>query len=212
METLNDELNKITAILQELDSQKNNYIFLPESALSTDPWDLSGRVAGTADEGTADDDLATNRQVDASGPNWLEDNDTESAVGSEGQWNTVFSQSNIIIQGSADKVMDLMTQFFGFIQNRDANEATFQVRYRYQVDCYSQVSKETNANYLYKVPGTSMIAFNFMDIARAIDYSNGNCTLMVAIDIKPIGVDSGLLYVQWGNLAVNTSEPRTLGP
>ena len=82
------------------------------------------------------------------------------------------------------------------------------MRYRYQVDCYAQVTKIANISYPVKVAATSAIPFSFMDIAQDIDYTNGNCTLSVGLDIYPLDADSAQLYIQWGNLAVNTSEPR----
>ena len=82
------------------------------------------------------------------------------------------------------------------------------MRYRYQVDCYAQVTKIANSAYPIKVAATSAIPFSFMDIAQDIDYSNGNCTVSIGIDIYPQGASSADLWLQWGNLAVNTSEPR----
>lgn len=206
---LNDELNMVTMILQELEREKANYINLPNSAGDATPWDFSGRAAGSAGEDDAEDSLATNRQVDASGPNWVADDNAQTPVGVVGQWQTIYSASGIVIQGDeVSKTFDLLSQFFGFIQNRNGNEAMFKVRYRYQVDSYSQVTKSTNGDYPVLVPGNSSIPFNFMDIAQDIDYLNGDGTLYVAVDIYGLDVDSGDLYVEWGNLAVNTSEPR----
>lgn len=206
---LNDELNKFVAIMQELNEQKGSFISLPQSALSSTPFSANGRAICNINESAIANCAATNRQVDADGPNWLADNDAESAIGAALQWNTVFSAANIKIEGNdADRLFDLMTEFFGFIQNRNSNQAIFLVRYRYQVDCYSQITKDSNQVYPIKIPGTSAIPFNFMDIAQDIDYQNGNCTLAVGIDFFPQDANSGDLFIQWGNLSVNTSEPR----
>ena len=212
IESLNDELNNMTLILQELERQKLTYLYLDSSAGAGTAWDLSGRAAGNAGEGAGDATLATNRQVDASGPNWLDDNDTESQVGTNGQWNTIYSAANIPIEGTeasdGTRTFDLMTQFFTFLQNRGGSEASFYLRYRYQVDCYAQVTKIANNSYPVKVAATSTIPFSFMDIAQDIDYTNGNCTLSVGIDLYPLDANSADLWLQWGNLSVNTSEPR----
>ena len=206
---LNEELNRFVHIMQELAQQKANYISLPESAVAATPWDLADRAAGNAGESAADDALATNRQVDASGPNWLADDDAETQVGTQDQWQTIYSAAGIVIEGNdTTKLFDLLTEFFCFIQNRGGAEASFYVRYRYQVDCYAQVTKIANSAYPIKVAATSAIPFSFMDIAQDIDYSNGNCTVSIGIDIYPQGASSADLWLQWGNLAVNTSEPR----
>ena len=210
--SLNDELNEHVMIMQGLLRQKQTYLYLPESAGDGTAWDLSGRPAGSAGESTSDTALVTNRQMDASGPNHLADDDGETAVGVNGQWNTIYSASGIVIEGTeaadGSRTFDLLTQFFGFLQNRAGAEASFYVRYRYQVDCYAQVTKIANISYPVKVAATSTIPFSFMDIAQDIDYTNGNCTLSVGLDIYPLDADSAQLYIQWGNLAVNTSEPR----
>ena len=156
--------------MQELDKQKDSFISLPQSSLASTPLSASDRSICDINESAVADCAATNRQVDANGPNWLADNDSESAVGSALQWNTVFSAANIKIEGNdTTRFFDLMTEFFGFIQNRNSNEAIFYIRYRYQVDCYSQITKITNSTYPIKIPGTSAIPFNFMDIAQDID-------------------------------------------
>jgi hypothetical protein len=206
---LNNELSRMIAIMQELEAQAEKYISLPDSALDSTPWNGSGRAMCNIAESAADNCAATNRQVDANGPNWLADNDSEYAVGDELQWNTIFSAANIVIEGNdTTKFFDLMTQFFALIQNRNASEALFYIRYRYQVDCYSEVTKIANPVYPIRIAGTSAIPFNFMDIAEDIDYTNGNCTVSVGIDIYPQDANSGDLFIQWGNLSVNTSEPR----
>lgn len=209
IELLNRDLNKIVHILQELEELKGTYLHLPENATTDVPFDADGKAICNVGESDDLDCLATNRQVDASGPNWLDDNDVEAAVGVEGQWNTVWTASSVVIQGNdTTKLFDLMTQFFSFVQNRGGSEASFYVRYRYQVDCYSQVSKATNPSYLIKVPPTSAIPFSFMDIEQDIDYLNGNGTLIVGIDFYPVGAASADLWLQWANISVNTSEPR----
>lgn len=206
---LNDELNKVVAIMQELKRDKDLYLSLPEGSVDSTPFDAAARPIGNIGETSDGASVATNRQVDANGPNWLEDNDVEAAIGSYDQWNTVFQASSIVIEGNdTTKLFDLLTEFFGFIQNRNAAEASFYVRYRYQVDCYSQVTKIANSSYPVKVGATAAIPFSFMDIAQDIDYSNGNCTVTVGIDFFPMGASSNDLYIQWGNLSVNTSEPR----
>lgn len=212
IQTFNDELNMITMILQELERDREKFLSLDRSAGTLTAWNLSGRAAGNAGEGTNEDTLATNRQVDASGPNWLADDDAETPLGPNGQWNTMYSAAAIPIQGTENadgsRVFDLLTEFFTFIQNRGGATASFYVRYRYQVDCYAQVTKIANSNYPVKVGPTETIPFCFMDIEQDIDYTNGNCTLSVGIDVYPLDADSADLYMQWGNLAVNTSEPR----
>ena len=206
---LNDELNKYAAIMQELDKQKDSYISLPQSSLASTPFSASDRAICDLSESAVADCAATNRQVDANGPNWLAENNSESPVGAALQWNTVFSAANIKIEGNdTTRFFDLMTQFFGFIQNRNSNQAIFLVRYRYQVDCYSQITKDSNQVYPIKIPGTSAFPFSFMDISQDIDYTNGNCTLSVGIDFFPQDANSADLFIQWGNLAINTSEPR----
>ena len=211
IDLLNTELNKHIGIMQELDGQKDSYISLPDSALSSTPYDADGRGVCNIEERGGDACAATNRQVDANGPNWLEDNDNQTAVGTEDQWNTLASQSAIVIEGGvvgAVKTFDLLTQFYTTVQNRGGAEASFYIRYRYQVDCYSMITKIGNSSYPIKIGASSAIPFSFMDIAEDIDYSNGNCTLFVAIDIFPVGTSSSSLYAEWVNFAVNTSEPR----
>jgi len=206
---LNNELSRHIAIMQELEAQKEKYISLPDSALDSTGWDASGRKLCDLAESAGNDCAATNRQVDANGPNWLADTDVVFAVGAALQWNTIFSASNIVIEGNdTTKFFDLLTQVFGFLQNRDSAAALFHVRYRYQVDCYSQITKVLNPSYPVRITGTSAIPFSFMDIAQDIDYTNGNCTVSVGIDIYPQDANSANLYIEWGNLAVNTSEPR----
>jgi len=208
---LNNELARMIAIMQELEAQKDSYISLNDGSFDTTPFQASGRAICGLSESDGETCAATNRQVDASGPNWLADDDAESAIGSYDVWNTVFQQSGIEIQGKVVdtvRTFDLMTQLFGFIQNRNGSDAQFYVRYRYQVDCYSAVAKIANIAYPVIVPANSAIPFHFMDIAQDIDYSNGDCTVMVAVDIRPMGTASDDLYIQWGNLSVNTSEPR----
>jgi len=208
---LNHELTKIIAICQELESQTGTYLSLPEGSLSDEPFDASGRSICNVGESEDDDCLATNRQADAQGPNGLKDDDLETAIGAYDQWNTIMTITDVVIQGSVTtttKLFDLMTQYFAFIQNQGGAEASFRVRYRYTVECYSEITKETNSSYLIKIPPTSSIPFHFMDIEQDIDYFNGAGTLIAAIDIFPVGANSGELYVQWGNMSVNTSEPR----
>ena len=211
IDLMNTEFNRIYAIAQDLAAQKAKYISLDDNALDSTPWNAAARALCNLVESADGDCAATNRQVDANGPNWLEDNDTQSAIGAEDQWNTVFGQAGIVIEGGvvgAVKTFDLLTQFFTFLQNRGGAEASFYVRYRYQVDCYAMITKIANSSYPIRVPATSAIPFSFMDIAEDIDYSNGNCTLAVYIDIYPIGASSADLYAEWGNFSVNTSEPR----
>jgi len=209
IDQLNNELNKITTILQELEKQKLNYLSLPSNVLDATDWDLSLRAACNAGESADDDCLATNRQVDANGPNWLEDNDTENAVGATDVWNTIASQAAIKIEGNdTTKFFDLKTDFFCILQNRDAQQAFFKIRYRYHVDCYTEVAKESSQTFLTRIGGNESIPFHFMDIAEDIDYTNGNCTLSVFVDIQGVGSDSASLWTQWRNFAVNTSEPR----
>lgn len=212
IQKLNDELNMVTMILQELERQRARYISLDLSAGDNTAWNLAGRPAGNAGEGGNEDTLATNRQVDASGPNWLADDNAETPLGANGQWNTMYSAAAIPIQGTVDddgtRTFDLLTEFFTFIQNRGGAEASFYIRYRYQVDCYAQVTKIANSNYPIKLGPTEAMPFSFMDIEQDIDYTNGNCTLLVGIDVYPLDANSADLWMQWGNLAVNTSEPR----
>jgi len=206
---LNNEFSKVYTILQELEAQKEKYISLPDSALDATGWDAAARSLCNLVESAGDTCAATNRQVDANGPNWLNDTDIATAVGAEDQWNTVFSATGIVIEGNdATKFFDLMTQAFGFLQNRNGAEASVYARYRYQVDCYSEITKIANSSYPVRIAATSAIPFSFMDIAQDIDYTNGNCTVTVAVDIFPIGSNSDNLYMEWSNLAVNTSEPR----
>ena len=207
--TLNDQLNKIVAIEQELAAQKDKYISLPADAIATTSWDLSGRAACNAGEGAGDACLATNRQVAANGPNWVYDDDVQAAIGSANIFNTVVQETGIEIQGrEPDQVMDLITHFFCHIQNRDGLPAEFYIRYRYQVDCYSEVVKEFSSDYRIKVGALAAIPFHFMDIEQDIPYGGGNCTLTVAIVIKPLGANSENLYTESRNLSVTTMTPR----
>jgi len=211
IDLLNTELNKFIAIMQELDEQKSKYISLPDNSLDATSWDAALRSLCNLKESAGAACASTNRQVDANGPNWIENNNAQSAIGAVDMWNTVFSQTGIVIQGGivgAVKTFDLLTQFYTTLQNRGGAEASFYIRYRYQVDCYSMITKIGNSSYPIRIGPTSAIPFNFMDIAEDIDYSNGNCTLLVGIDIYPIGSDSASLFAEWGNFAVNTSEPR----
>lgn len=206
---LNKDLNKVTHILQELKELKDTFLYIPESSPASAAFDGSGREFGSAGEGSAADSLATNRQVDANGPNFLGDSEGESAVGTQDQWNTVFTQSGIVIQGNDDdKLFDLMTQFFSFIQNQNGAEASFYMRYQYQVDSYATITKVFNNAYPVKIPATSALPVHFMDIAQDIDYLNGDGTLTIWVDIYPIGAASANLYLDSSNLSVNTSEPR----
>ncbi len=206
---LNTQLNKVIAIEQELAALKANFINLGQGVLAGTDWDFEQRAACNAKESADDDCLATNRQVDANGPNWLEDTDDETAVGAADAWQNLLIKSLIKIEGNdSTKFFDLYSKFFCILQNRGGNPATFRIRYRYQVDCYSLVSKESAATFQIDIPALSAIPFSFMDIAQDIDYTNGNCTLMVAVDIRPVGADSASLWAQWKNLAVNTSDPR----
>ena len=206
---LNTQLNKVIAIEQELAALKANFINLGQGVLDSTAWDFENRAACNAKESAADNCLATNRQVDANGPNWLEDTDDETAVGAADAWQNLLIKSLIKIEGNdSTKLFDLYTKFFCILQNRDAQTASFRIRMRYQVDCYSLVSKESNQTFLITIPGNSAIPFGFMDIVQDIDYTNGNCTLMVAVDIQGIGSDSADLWAQWKNLSVNTSDPR----
>ena len=211
MDLLNTELNKYVAIMQELDAQKAKYISLPDSATDDTDFAASGRALCGLGESEDADCAATNRQVDASGPNAVVDDDAETAIGVSGQWQALAQVTGVVIQGtvtSTTKLFDLLTQYFCVLQNRGGSEASFRVRFRYTVECYSEISKEQNVSYLMKVPATSSIPFSFMDIEQDIDYFNGLGTLIVAIDIYPVGSNSDSLYAQWGNLSVTTSEPR----
>jgi len=206
---LNDELNKHITIMQELKRDKDTYLSLPEGSADSEPFDAAARAICNLGESSDGGCAATNRQVDANGPNFLSDNDIATAIGTVDQWNTVVVDASIVIEGNdTTKLFDLLTQFYTTIQNRGGAEASFYIRYRYQVDCYSEITKVGNSSYPIRIAPTSAIPFNFMDIARDIDYTNGNCTLQVALDIFPIGSSSASLYAEWKNLAVNTSEPR----
>jgi len=206
---LNNEFSKLFAICQELEAQKEKYISLPDSAMDTTGWDAAARALCNLAESAGDACAATNRQVDANGPNWLTDNDIATAVGAIDQWNTVASASAIVIEGNdTTKLFDLLTQFYTTLQNRGGAQASFYIRYRYQVDCYSMITKIGNASYPIRIGASSAIPFSFMDIAQDVDYANGNCTISVYLDVFPIGASSASLYGEWSNLAVNTSEPR----
>lgn len=211
---LNNEFSKIYTILQELEAQKQKYITLPDSAFDTTDWDMSGRALCNINESEDGDCAATNRQVDASGPNWLENDGTTDPVGTENQFNTIIVKTGIVIQGKlvgtpvTEKTFDLMSHLSCSIQNRAGAEASFYVRYRYQVDCYSAITKIFDSSYPIRIPASSSIMFNFMNIAQDLDYFNGNCTLEVAIDLYPMGSNSGDLFTETINLSVNTSEPR----
>lgn len=209
---LNLEFNKIIAILQEQFAQAGRFITLAVSSISSDPWDFDSRSTLNVGESSADSAAATNRQVDASGPNFLVDDNLETAVGAGGVWRNMILDANTIIEGASSstaKTFDLMTEFFCILQNRNANEASFRIRYRFLVDCYSEVTKDSNVSFTIKIAGNSAIPFHFMDIEQDIDYINAELgTVQVAIDIYPLGVDSDNMYMQWRNLAINTSEPR----
>jgi len=211
---LNNEFAKIYTILQELEAQKQKYMTLPDSALDTTAWDVSGRALCNISESEDDDCAATNRQVDASGPNWLNDDDLETAVGPTDQWNPIITESSIKIQGkvvgdpATEKTFDLLSHFYTTLQNRSGAEASFYLRYQYQVDCYSAITKIGNSSFPIRIAPSSSIPFSFMDIAQDIDYFNGDCTLSVSLDIYPLGPNSGNMYAESKNLSVNTSEPR----
>jgi len=208
--SLNDELNKIIAIEQELAALKGNFMHLPESAIATDPFDAATRGIDNLGELAALDSAATRRQVSASGPNGLADDDLETGPLTINQWNTVISITNVVIQGkttATTKLFDLVTQYFTLIQNRAANEAEFHLRYRYIVDCYSEISKQQSSVYRIKVPLTSSVPLPFMDVVQDVDYFNGNGTLSVFIDIFPNGSAAANLFTQCNNLTVTTSEP-----
>lgn len=208
---LNDELNKHVGIMQELRRDKDTYLNVPEGQPDGTGFDADARTICNAGESNGAACLATNRQVDASGPNWLFDSNNESAVGNYNQWNEIVSETGIVIQGTetaTTKLFDLMTQYYTTLQNRNGAVAQFYIRYRYQVDCYAQISKLGSITYPIDIPATASIPFHFMDIEQDIDYFNGDCTLTVAIDLYPIGSDSNDLYLESSNLAVTTSEPR----
>ena len=211
MYLLNNELARHIAIMQELDSQKAKYISLPDDALDDTPYEADGRSLCGLGESEDGDCAATNRQVDASGPNFVGDDNVETAVGTNDQWNNIYTSGAVVIQGSitdTTKLFDLKTDFFCLMQNRGGSEASFYVRYRYLVDCYVEVAKQSSAAYVVRVPANSAIPFHFMDIEQDIDYFNGMGTVTVAIDIRPVGTASQDLYAEWRNMSVNTSEPR----
>lgn len=208
---LNHELSQSIAIMQELRTNKNKYLNLPNDSVDGAPYDAELRPICNAGESESPLCLSTNRQSDAQGPNFVQDDDDETGVGATDQWNPIFLATGVVIQGTVTdttKTFDMLTQFFCLIQNRNANTALFRIRVRYTVDCYAEVTKETNATYHVEIPGNSGFPLSLMDIEQDIDYWNGNGTMIVAIDIRPNGPDSGNLYCQWSNGAVNTSEPR----
>jgi hypothetical protein len=208
---LNNQLNKIIAIEQELAALKENFLYVPESAIATDPFDASSRGIDNLGELSADDAAATNRQVKAAGPDGVADDDLETGPLTVNQWNTVISVTGIEIEGAVTtttKLFDLITQYFCFLENRAATEAEIRFRYRYIVDCYSEILKQSNANYRMKIRETSSIPLAFMDVAQNVDYWNGNGTLSVFIDIYPNGSAAANLWTQWNNLAITTMAPR----
>jgi hypothetical protein len=210
IDALNTELNKAIAIMQELRTQKDSFLFVPAENISTDPFDANGRAIDNIGELSDDDAAATNRQVKAAGPSGVNDDNLESGALTINQWNTVISLTSIEIQGAVTattKLFDLITEYFCFMQNRGSLEAEFYFRYRYIVECYSEVAKQSNANYRIKIPPTSMIPVPFMDVSRAVDYWNGLGTVDIFIDIYPLGSAANNLYTQWNNLAVTTKAP-----
>jgi hypothetical protein len=209
--SLNNELNKIIAIEQELATLKANFLNVPASAIATDPFDAGGRAIDSIGELAADDAAASNRQVKAAGPDGVADDDLETGALTINQWNTVISITSVEIQGAVTtttKLFDLITEFFTFLQNRSAFEAEVYFRYRYIVDCYSEITKQSNANYRMKIPATSMLPMPFMHVEQDIDYWNGNGTLSVFIDIYPNGSAADQIWTQWNNLAITTMAPR----
>jgi hypothetical protein len=208
---LNNELARDIAIMQELEAQRQKYLSLPDGSFDTTPFDAAGRAMCNAGESESAVCLTTNRQADAQGPNFLGDNNNEVAVGAYDNWQNIFIASGVVIQGSVTpttKIFDMKTEFSCIMQNRNPQEAAFRIRYRYLVECYSEISKESNVSYLIEIPGNSSIPFHFMDITQDIDYFNGLGTVIASIDIRPMGVNSNDLFCQWPNGAVNTSEPR----
>lgn len=209
---INDEFNKIFVICQELESQKDKYIFLDREAVSTEPWDFSSRAAKNVGESSDLTSAATLRQVHASGPNWVFGEETENAVGANGAWQNIIA-SVATIQGNEDstssnyKKFDLQAHFQCWLQNRGGSEASFRVRVRHLVDCYSEVTKDTNQSYTIKVPATSSIPFSVFEVFTDLDYTNGNGTVQVSIDIYPMDANSADLYVEDRNYVINTSEP-----
>lgn len=208
---LNTELNKIIAICQELANLQGSYVSVPSSAVDGDPLNAGGRAIEGAGESGELDALATNRQVLASGPNWIENNNTEQGPLTADEWNTLLTALDVPIQGavtSTTKIFDLLMQFMAQFQNRGGADAELYFRFRYTVDCYAEVDFTGNSAYRLVVPATGMVPVSLMLAAQDIDYWNGAGTVIVGIDVRPVGPDSANVWTQWRTLTVNTSEPR----
>lgn len=211
IQQLNNEQNKVIAILQEQENQRSNYLQVPDSSNSTAPLDAGGRALTNLGEDTADASAVTQRELLASGPNGAINDGLETGPYTVDAWNTLITLSAIEIQGAetdTTKLFDLLTQYFGFVQNRNSLEAEVYFRYRYIVDCYSEITLEANSAYRVKIPATSALPISFMHLAEDVDYFNGDGTVTVHIDMYPLGVASANVWTQWNNLVVNTSQPR----
>ena len=62
IDALNTELNKAIAIMQELRTQKDSFLFVPAENISTDPFDANGRAIDNIGELSDDDAAATEQQ------------------------------------------------------------------------------------------------------------------------------------------------------
>lgn len=208
---LNDELNKVIVIEQELRTMRNKFISIPDSSIATDPYTASNRALNDLAEVDAAASAVTNRQLDASGPNGVGDDDLETGPLTINQWNTLITVSLIVIEGkitATTKTFDLITQYFTILQNRAATNAEVYLRYRYIVDCYSEITKQQNPLYRIAIGPTSSIPLPFMDVAQNIDYFNGDGTIQVSIDLYPNGSGSDNLFTEWNNIIVTTMQPR----
>lgn len=206
---LNTQLNRVFAILQEQEASRSNYLQVPDSAVAADPFE-AGRPIESVSESSELDAAATNRQVRAAGPEFVDDSNLTSGPLTINQWNQVSGQIDNLIYGDESnlptKTFNLMMQYSALIQNRNVNTAEFRVRVRYAVKSYSEVTHESSADYRIKVPGTSALPLNFIEVARNVDYTNGE-TVDVYFDIYPATSDSEDLYVEWPNFIINTSAP-----